>query len=202
MASVLFLVLSPIFLLLLLLLALHHRGNPFFFQLRPGLEEIPFYIIKFKTMNDSRNAQGLLLSDDQRLSKLGKWVRRTSLDEIPQLINVMKGDMSMVGPRPLLREYLRLYDSNQARRHLVRPGVTGWAQVNGRNAITWEKKFDLDVWYVDHLSFVLDVRILIHTFFNVLSGKGVSQQGHVSMGKFRGTRQLSTEINSAFAKEA
>lgn len=139
-------------------------------------------------MKDGGSASGKALSDEQRLTTFGKLVRKTSLDEIPQLINVLKGDMSLVGPRPLLEEYLPLYDENQARRHQVRPGVTGWAQINGRNAISWQQKFDYDVWYVDHLSFSLDLKILFMTLWNVLRGKGVSQQGHVTVGKFTGNQ--------------
>ncbi len=139
-------------------------------------------------MNNRTDSNGFLMSDDQRLTPVGKLVRKTSLDEIPQLINVLKGDMSLVGPRPLLEEYLPLYDQVQARRHLVRPGVTGWAQINGRNAISWNQKFAYDVWYVDHISFGLDMKILFQTLWNVLRGKGVSQQGHVTVGKFTGNR--------------
>lgn len=173
---------------LLILLALYFRGNPFFFQDRPGRNAALFKIMKFKTMSDSKNQYGDLLSDELRISKFGKLVRKTSLDEIPQLINVLKGEMSLVGPRPLLKEYLPLYNSTQAKRHQVRPGVTGWAQINGRNAITWEKKFEYDVWYVQHLSLGLDLKILFQTLWNVVRGKGVSQQGHVSVGKFTGSK--------------
>ncbi len=137
-------------------------------------------------MWDKKDSSGNLLSDEIRISPLGKWVRKSSLDEIPQLLNVLKGDMSMVGPRPLLPEYLDLYSEEQNRRHLVRPGVTGWAQINGRNAISWAKKFEYDTWYVDHLSILLDVKILFITLFNVLRGKGVSQHGHVTVGRFTG----------------
>ncbi|MHA7131862.1 sugar transferase [Algoriphagus namhaensis] len=183
-ASVMFLVLSPLFVLLCLILSLYHQGSPFFSQARPGLHGKSFQILKFKTMSDLRDERGDLLADQFRLGKLGKLIRKASLDEIPQLLNVLQGDMSMVGPRPLLPEYLDLYSSEEARRHEIRPGITGWAQINGRNAITWERKFELDVWYVDHVSFLLDWEILFKTLFNVLSGKGVTQQGHVSVGKF------------------
>lgn len=183
-----FLVLFPFFLFLLILLAFHFKGSPFFFQDRPGRFGEIFKIVKFKTMADSKNPFGDLLSDELRITKFGKLVRKTSLDEIPQLINVLKGDMSLVGPRPLLKEYLPLYNSTQAIRHQVRPGVTGWAQINGRNAITWEKKFEYDVWYVQHLSLGLDLKILFQTLWNVVRGKGVSQQGHVSVGKFTGSK--------------
>ncbi|MDR7130617.1 lipopolysaccharide/colanic/teichoic acid biosynthesis glycosyltransferase [Algoriphagus sp. 4150] len=138
-------------------------------------------------MSDRTDPEGRLLSDSERITGFGRWVRRTSLDEIPQLINVIKGDMSLVGPRPLLEDYLSLYSKHQSRRHEVRPGVTGWAQVNGRNAISWEKKFELDIWYIDNMNFSLDLRILFQTLFNVLLGKGITQQGHVSMGKFEGS---------------
>lgn len=137
-------------------------------------------------MNDNRDESGKLLSDDRRISWLGKLVRKSSLDEIPQLINVLKGEMSLVGPRPLLVEYLALYDPIQSRRHEVLPGVTGWAQINGRNTISWQQKFEYDVWYVDHLSLTLDLKILFQTLWNVVRGKGVSQQGHVTVGKFTG----------------
>lgn len=137
-------------------------------------------------MKDTRSAKGDLLPDSERITDLGRLVRKFSLDEIPQLLNVIKGDMSLVGPRPLLVEYLLLYSKEQIKRHDVRPGVTGWAQINGRNAISWEEKFQLDVYYVDHISIILDLKILFITFFNVIQGKGVSQQGHVSMGKFEG----------------
>jgi lipopolysaccharide/colanic/teichoic acid biosynthesis glycosyltransferase len=188
LASLMFLILLPVFLLLFILLAIHFRGTPFFLQKRPGKDEKIFRIMKFKTMKSTTGSSGELLSDEQRITALGKLVRKTSLDEIPQLINVLKGDMSLVGPRPLLVEYLPLYSKVQARRHAVRPGVTGWAQINGRNAISWEQKFDYDVWYVDHLSFGLDVKILFGTLWNVLRGKGVSQHGHVTVGKFTGTK--------------
>lgn len=158
-------------------------------QERPGKNGIPFQILKFKTMDDEKGADGTLLSDEKRITWLGKLVRKTSLDEIPQLLNVLKDDMSLVGPRPLLPEYLLLYNGTQARRHEVKPGVTGLAQINGRNAISWEQKFDFDVWYVDHLSFGLDLKILFQTLWNVLRGKGVSQHGHVSVGRFTGSHE-------------
>ncbi|MFC3880962.1 sugar transferase [Algoriphagus namhaensis] len=199
-ASILFLILSPVFILLSIALFVHHSGHPFFYQWRPGLNGKCFKIIKFKTMSDEVDEDGILLSDDKRLGTFGKMIRKASLDEIPQLINVIRGDMSLVGPRPLLREYLGLYSPTQAKRHRVRPGVTGWAQVNGRNAITWEKKFDFDVWYVENLTFLLDFQILVKTFFNVITGKGVTQHGHVSVGKFQGqgsnTRKLEVRLKS------
>src|SRR5690606_16445280 len=150
-------ILSPIFILATFYLYLANQGKPFFFQKRPGKNGKIFRIITFKTMNDRTGSEGNLLPDADRLTPVGKFVRKTSLDEIPQLINVLKGDMSLVGPRPLLPEYLPLYNKEQARRHEVRPGITGWAQVNGRNAISWKQKFEYDVWYVDHLSFWLDL---------------------------------------------
>lgn len=186
LASLLFLLLSPIFTLLVLLLSIHFGGNPFFTQSRPGLNAKIFKILKFKTMKDLRDGNGQLLPDSERITELGRITRKFSLDEIPQLINVLLGDMSLVGPRPLLEEYLPLYSKEQSRRQEARPGVTGWAQINGRNAISWKEKFELDVYYVDHVSLVLDLKILFITFFNVIQGKGVSQQGHVSMGKFEG----------------
>lgn len=186
LASLLFLLLTPIFTILVLLLSIHFRGNPFFTQSRPGLNSKIFQILKFKTMKNLRDEKGQLLPDSERITELGRITRKFSLDEIPQLINVLLGDMSLVGPRPLLEEYLPLYSKEQSRRHEVRPGVTGWAQINGRNAISWKEKFQLDVYYVDHISLFLDLKILFITFFNVIQGKGVSQQGHVSMGKFDG----------------
>ncbi len=186
LASVMFLFLLPFFVTLFILLALHFKGSPFFFQQRPGKGGALFYIMKFKTMVDAKNSADEMLPDDKRITRLGKIVRKTSLDEVPQLINVLKGEMSLVGPRPLLVEYLPLYDSFQMQRHKVQPGVTGWAQINGRNTITWEEKFEFDVWYVNNLSFALDVKILFQTLWNVLRGKGVSQQGHVTVGKFTG----------------
>ena len=186
LASLMFLILFPVFFILLVSLSLHHRGSPFFLQRRPGLNAKPFYILKFKTMRELKDSEGNHLSDELRITGFGKWVRKYSLDEIPQLINVSKGDMSLVGPRPLLEEYIPLYSESQIKRHKVRPGVSGWAQVNGRNAISWEKKFELDVWYVENVGFRLDSKILFMTFFNVLMGKGVTQKGHVSSGKFLG----------------
>lgn len=189
LALLMFIILLPIFLVLLIGLSIHHRGTPFFSQSRPGKDNVPFQILKFKTMRDIYDGKGELLSDADRITNFGRLVRNTSLDEIPQLINVLKGDMSLVGPRPLLDDYIYLYSSVQARRHEVKPGVTGWAQVNGRNAISWDSKLKFDVWYVDNLNFLLDLRILFQTLFNVIQGKGVTQQGHVSMGRFEGSRE-------------
>lgn len=163
-------------------------GYPIFFkQYRPGLDGKLFYIYKFRTMTDEMDHEGKLLADEFRLTYLGKFLRKFSLDELPQLINVIKGELSLVGPRPLLMEYLPLYSSEQARRHNVKPGITGWAQVNGRNAISWERKFELDVWYVDHQSFWLDLRILWLTFKKVLYSDGINQSGKVTVEKFKGT---------------
>jgi len=163
-------------------------GSPVLFtQLRPGLDGQPFRLFKLRTMSDARDLSGNLLPDEQRLGHVGKWLRKLSIDELPQLINVIKGDMSMIGPRPLLMEYLPLYNAEQTRRHEVRPGITGWAQVNGRNAISWEDKFCYDVWYVDHWSFALDMKILWLTFRKVFMTEGISQEGHATSKKFRGS---------------
>lgn len=188
LSSTMFIILFPIFFFLCILLSIHFKGSPFFIQNRPGKDRRIFKIMKFKTMKDAKVDTQFLESDEQRITPLGKIIRKTSLDEIPQLINVLKGDMSLVGPRPLLTEYLRLYNSTQSKRHDVRPGVTGWAQINGRNTITWAQKFEYDVWYVEHLSFGLDLKILFQTLWNVIRGKGVSQHGHVTVGKFAGNQ--------------
>lgn len=186
LASLMFMMLFPVFLILFFSLSFHFRGNPFFAQARPGKGQLPFNILKFKTMKDKFDVRGLPLPDAERITKFGRIIRKTSFDEIPQLLNVLKGDMSLVGPRPLLQEYLNLYSNEQSRRHTVLPGVTGWAQINGRNAISWEKKFELDIWYVTHQNFLLDLRILFQTLFNVLIGKGVTQQGQVTVQRFEG----------------
>jgi sugar transferase EpsL len=163
-------------------------GSPVLFrQVRPGLDGLPFTILKFRTMTGDRDGTGQLLSDEERLTPFGRWLRRTSLDELPSLINVLKGDMSLVGPRPLLMEYSNRYSPEQARRHQVRPGMTGWAQVKGRNDLDWERKFELDVWYVDHVSLLLDLRILALTGWKVVTGQGVSAKGHATMPVFEGT---------------
>lgn len=180
------LVLSPIFIFVLVGLGLVNKGKPFFFQQRPGKNGHLFRIVKFKTMNDKTDEQGNLLPDAARLTKIGNFVRKTSLDEIPQLLNVLKGDMSLIGPRPLLVQYLPLYNKEQKRRHEVRPGITGWAQVNGRNAISWQQKFDYDVWYVDHLSFGLDIKIIFRTIKKVFISEGISQKGEATMKPFEG----------------
>lgn len=177
---------APVFLLLTILLFIANQGKPFFTQLRPGRNEKIFRLIKFKTMNDKRDAKGELLPDAARLTLVGKIVRKTSLDEIPQLINVLKGDMSLVGPRPLLVEYLDLYNEEQKRRHSVKPGITGWAQVNGRNAVDWPERFAMDVWYVDHQTFILDFKILCFTVFKVFKSEGISAANTATMEKFKG----------------
>lgn len=171
-----FILLSPLFFIVLILLFIANKGSPFFFQKRPGKNEKTFNIIKFKTMNDAKDDQGNLLPDAQRLTRIGGFVRKTSLDEMPQLLNVIKGDMSLIGPRPLLVSYLDLYDEVEKKRHNVRPGITGWAQVNGRNAIDWETKFKLDVYYVENLSLALDIKIALKTIQNVLLSKDISIQ--------------------------
>lgn len=178
--------LSPIFLLVTLCLIISNQGKPFFFQDRPGKDERVFKIVKFKTMNDKKDSQGNLLPDAERLTKIGNIVRKTSLDEIPQLINVLKGDMSLIGPRPLRTYYLPLYNVEQKKRHLVRPGITGWAQVNGRNAISWTRKFELDVYYVNNMSFWLDLKILFLTIKKVFKREGISQEGQATVEPFNG----------------
>ena len=179
-----FICLFPLFFLVMVGLFFVNDGKPFFYQLRPGKDGKIFKIIKFKTMNDKRDSNGNLLPDAKRLTKIGSFVRKTSLDEIPQLLNVIKGDMSLVGPRPLLPEYLSLYSETQRRRHEIKPGITGWAQVNGRNAISWTKKFELDVWYVDHISFLLDLKIILLTIKKVFIREGISQEGHATVENF------------------
>ena len=176
---------SPLFIGVYLLLMLS-QNSAFFTQDRPGKNGKVFKLIKFKSMSDKRDAQGNLLPDAERLTKVGKWVRSTSLDELPQLINVLKGDMSLIGPRPLLIKYLPLYSETQKRRHEVKPGITGWAQVNGRNAISWNKKFKYDVWYVDHLSFLLDCKIVWRTIKKVIIREGISSDTSVTMEPFKG----------------
>jgi undecaprenyl phosphate N,N'-diacetylbacillosamine 1-phosphate transferase len=180
------LLLSPIFIVVTVGLFFANQGKPFFLQLRPGKNEKTFKIIKFKTMNDKKDSDGNLLSDAQRLTKIGNFVRKTSLDELPQLLNVLKGDMSLIGPRPLLPEYLHLYNKTQKRRHEVKPGITGWAQVNGRNAISWEQKFEYDVWYVNHVSFLLDCKIVYLTINKVFKREGITSENSVSAEAFKG----------------
>jgi lipopolysaccharide/colanic/teichoic acid biosynthesis glycosyltransferase len=183
------LVLSPLFFLITVLLFFINNGKPFFFQKRPGKNGKLFAILKFKTMSDKLDHSGNLLSDEKRLTKIGSFVRKTSLDEIPQLINVLKGDMSLIGPRPLLPEYLSLYNDFQHKRNNLRPGITGWAQVNGRNAISWQRKFELDVWYVENISFLLDLKILFLTVKKVIFSEGISQNGQATSEEFKGNTQ-------------
>lgn len=186
------LIAMPIWVLAMLLLMLTVRlklGTPIFFrQARPGLYGKPFTLLKFRTMTDARDAQGKLLPDAERLTAFGRFLRRTSLDELPELINVLRGEMSLVGPRPLLMAYLERYTPEQMRRHDVRPGITGWAQVNGRNALRWEEKFALDVWYLDHQSLWLDLKIILLTLWKILQREGISQPGQVTMEEFLGSK--------------
>ncbi len=187
-ASLLLLILlSPVFFIVFILVRVYNGAPALFAQERPGLDGRTFTIYKIRTMKDIKNSSGEPLPDRERLTGFGRFLRSTSLDELPELINVLKGDMSLVGPRPLLIEYLSLYSEDQARRHEVKPGITGWAQVNGRNAISWEDKFRLDVWYVDNRSFLLDLKILFMTFIRVFTREGISQEGSETMEKFRGT---------------
>lgn len=179
-------ILSPLILVVWLGLTIANNGKPFFFQQRPGKDGRIFRIVKFKTMNDKKGANGQLLPDADRLTPVGKFVRKTSLDELPQLFNVLTGDMSLIGPRPLLPSYLPLYNDFQRRRMEVKPGITGWAQVNGRNTISWEKKFEYDVWYVDHLSFLLDAKIFLLTVKKVVVREGINQEGHETSEEFKG----------------
>lgn len=182
-------IISPVFIVFFIALAIANEGKPFFLQRRPGKNGKIFTIIKFKTMNDKTDSEGNLLSDAERLTAVGSFVRKTSIDEIPQLINVLIGDMALIGPRPLLVQYLPLYDDYQARRHEVRPGITGWAQINGRNAISWEEKFNLDVWYVDHVSLMLDLKIIFLTIKKVFIREGISADGHVTIEPFKGKKK-------------
>ncbi|HLA56743.1 MAG TPA: sugar transferase [Flavobacterium sp.] len=179
-------VLLPVFIVITAFLFYANQGKPFFFQLRPGKNGKIFRIVKFKTMNDKKDAAGNLLSDELRLTKIGAFVRKTSLDEIPQLINVVTGDMSIIGPRPLLDHYLHLYNDFQSRRHEVKPGITGWAQVNGRNAISWDKKFEYDVYYVDHISFWLDLKIVFKTIQKVIKSEGINAADAATIEPFDG----------------
>lgn len=184
-------------LLFLAILVRLRLGSPILFrQVRPGLHGRPFEMVKFRTMTDECDASGALLPDHLRLTSFGRWLRSTSLDELPELWNVLKGEMSLVGPRPLLMEYLTLYSTEQARRHNVRPGVTGWAQINGRNALSWEDKFVLDVWYVDHQSLALDAKILWLTIRKVLKREGISAAGEMTMPKFTGSRPPAERFRS------
>lgn len=179
----------PILFVITVFLVVANRGKPFFFQTRPGENEKLFKIVKFKTMNDRIDNEGNLLPDVQRLTRIGNLVRKTSLDELPQLLNVLKGDMSLIGPRPLLPEYLPLYSETQRRRHQVKPGITGWAQVNGRNAISWQEKFEYDVWYVDHFTFYLDLKIVLLTLKKVFIREGITSKNSVSTEAFTGNEK-------------
>lgn len=183
-----FCVLLPLMLIIMGLILVFDGTSPFFVQDRVGYRARIFKLIKFRTMSNSRDNKGDLLTDGERLTPFGRFLRRTSLDEIPQLLNVLKGDMSLVGPRPLLVEYLPLYNSFQSRRHEVKPGITGWAQINGRNTISWEQKFEYDVWYVDHGSFLLDLKIIFLTLKKVMTRDGISPKDHVTMEYFKGTK--------------
>lgn len=185
-ATIGFVIAFPVFLIITLFLYIANSGKPFFIQKRPGKNGKIFSIIKFKTMNDKKDTNGVLLPDADRLTKVGSFVRKTSLDEIPQLINVIIGDMSLIGPRPLLTNYLHLYNDFQNRRHEVRPGITGWAQVNGRNAISWDKKFEYDVWYVDNISFLVDIKILFMTVLKVIKSDGINAADAATIEPFEG----------------
>ena len=186
-ALLLLVVVSPLFLCTWLVLMVQNAGKPFFFHKRPGKNLRPFHVIKFKTMSDERDEKGNLLPDVERITFFGKWIRKLSLDELPQLINVLKGEMSLIGPRPLLFRYIPLYSAEQIRRHEVRPGITGWAQVNGRNSISWERKFELDIFYVDHMDLTLDAKIFWLTILKVLKREGVNQSEARPMQPFDGT---------------
>lgn len=188
-ASAALIALAPLLLIIAALVRLSLGAPVIFRQQRPGLHGKPFTLLKFRSMTDARDAEGNLLPDDRRLTRFGRFLRSSSLDELPELINVIRGDMSLVGPRPLLMEYLDRYTPEQMQRHAVRPGITGWAQVNGRNAITWEQKFALDVWYVDHLSFWLDLRILALTIWRVARCEGINQRGCTTVTIFQGTSE-------------
>lgn len=185
-SALLLIVLSPIIVLIFIFIKINMGSPVFFRQTRPGFHAIPFTVYKFRTMSEEVDLAGNVLFDGVRLTSLGRFLRKTSLDEIPQLINVLKGDMSLVGPRPLLMEYLPLYSPEQAKRHLVRPGITGWAQVHGRNTISWQEKFSLDIWYVENTSFLVDMKILSMTAFKVLRRDGINASGADTMTKFTG----------------
>jgi len=188
-ALVVLLLFSPVFITVMVFLFFANQGKPFFVQQRPGKDDRIFNIIKFKTMTDGKDVQGNLLPDSDRLTGVGSFVRKTSLDEIPQLLNVIKGEMSLIGPRPLLPQYLPLYDSFQKRRHEIKPGITGWAQINGRNAINWQQKFEYDVWYVDNVSFMLDLKIIFLTIKKVFKSEGISSSTSATMEAFKGNNK-------------
>tara|TARA_E500000318_G_scaffold111567_2_gene130613 strand:- start:1214 stop:1819 length:606 start_codon:yes stop_codon:yes gene_type:complete len=179
---------SPIIIFLGVFLYFSNNGKPFFYQDRPGKNENLFKLVKFKSMNDKTDDKGELLPNHERITKVGKFIRNTSLDELPQLFNVLKGEMSLIGPRPLLPKYLPLYNETQRKRHKVRPGITGWAQINGRNAITWDKKFELDVWYVEHVSFFTDIKIILLTIKKVLMRRDIDDQDNIGMAPFTGNK--------------
>lgn len=186
-ALIVLILISPVLLVVIILLAIANDGKPFFFQKRPGKSGKIFSIVKFKTMTDATDGDGNLLPDADRLTRVGSFVRKTSIDEIPQLFNVLKGDMSIIGPRPLLPQYLTIYNAFQRRRHEVRPGITGWAQVNGRNAISWTKKFEYDVWYVENISFLLDLRIIFMTIKKVIISEGINTENMATTEPFNGS---------------
>jgi sugar transferase EpsL len=188
-AGILVIILSPVLLVTAILVRIWHGRPVLFGQKRPGFKGIIFQIFKFRTMTNQRNQEGNLLPDEVRLTRLGRILRATSIDELPELFNVLRGEMSIVGPRPLLVQYLERYTPEQARRHDVLPGITGWAQVNGRNAIDWDEKFRLDVWYVDNWSFLLDMKILLLTFWKVIKREGISQPGHATAEEFMGSQK-------------
>jgi undecaprenyl phosphate N,N'-diacetylbacillosamine 1-phosphate transferase len=177
---------SPIIFIISIILFITNNGKVFFIQSRPGKNEKIFSIIKFKTMNNLKNEDGVLLPDNERITRTGRFIRQTSIDELPQLVNVLKGDLSLVGPRPLLLDYLTLYNNFQKRRHEVKPGITGWAQINGRNAITWNEKFKLDVWYVDNLTFILDIKIILLTAKKAFKSENVNSSDKTTMDRFTG----------------
>jgi undecaprenyl phosphate N,N'-diacetylbacillosamine 1-phosphate transferase len=185
-ALIAMIMLSPVFIMVVIVMIAYGHRSLFFVQTRVGKNDKLFKLLKLKTMTDEKDENGHFLSDEKRLTKAGKIIRKTSMDELPQLINVLKGDMSIVGPRPLLVEYLQYYSVEQRKRHWVKPGITGWAQVNGRNAISWQKKFELDVWYVNHISFLLDVKIIFLTALKIIRPEGISQEGQATMEPFRG----------------
>lgn len=186
MAIIGLLIFAPFLLIITILLVLSQQGNPFFIQPRTGKDKKVFHILKFKTMIDKRDPQGKLLPDAHRITSFGKWLRKTSLDEIPQLINVLKGDMSLVGPRPLLTDYAHLYNDFQNRRHEVKPGITGWVQVNGRNSISWDERFKMDVWYVEHIGFLLDIKILLKTIIKVIRRDDINTMDTTTIEPFEG----------------